>query len=319
MNWRDLLATDSSEERVLPWVGGRTLHGADRSWQIKGRLPREFGWYTFKTPTGRHATLMGREEAEPDPDYEEGRKTMTGYVAGGRMIPDDARVDPDPAKLAEQTEPVYLVERGLDRFTRAVAAWDGEGRLIYVRQEFPQGPEQEVLDAFLDRAPDIHSIPNVTPALDAAFRWETFEREAAEERERERLRLLEEERKRLEAEERRAALVEQMGDAAGRRAMARQDFGEAARSALALSGAELLDHREGYNQGEMLVRYLFRGRRLECACSKYTLRIIDAGVCLDDHMGTKGDTYFTLESLPGVIGQAIDEGVLVQWDVRGRG
>lgn len=232
------------------------------------------------------------------------------------MIPDDARVDPDPAKLVEQTEMVYLVERGLDRFTRAVAARDGEGRLIFVRQEFPQGPEQEVLDTFLDRGETVDDIADVTPALDAAFRWETFERVSAEERERERLRILEEERKQQERTERRREMAEKMGTAEGRRALARQDFGEAARAALGLSGAELLDYRESFNQGEMIVRYQFRGRRLECSVSKYTLRITDAGVCLDDHMGTKGDTWFTLESLPGVIGQAMDEGVLVQWDVR---
>ena len=45
-----------------------------------------------------------------------------------------------------------------------------------------------------------------------------------------------------------------------------------------------------------------------------TLRIVDAGICLEDHAtGEKGDTYFTLESPPGVVRQAIREGQLVVW------
>ena len=42
------------------------------------------------------------------------------------------------------------------------------------------------------------------------------------------------------------------------------------------------------------------------------MRIIDSGICLQDHnTGEKGDTYFTLESLPAVIRQADREGKLV--------
>ena len=84
-----------------------------------------------------------------------------------------------------------------------------------------------------------------------------------------------------------------------------------ARIALAISGAELLDHREGVHQGEMTIQYRFRNRRLECVCHRDTLRIIDAGVCLTDHRGETGDARFTLESLPPVIGQAMDERRLV--------
>ena len=42
-------------------------------------------------------------------------------------------------------------------------------------------------------------------------------------------------------------------------------------------------------------------------------RLLDAGVCLDNHRGTKGDTFFTLESLPAVIGEAIRGNKLVVW------
>jgi hypothetical protein len=40
--------------------------------------------------------------------------------------------------------------------------------------------------------------------------------------------------------------------------------------------------------------------------------VVDSGICLQDHRtGVKGDTRFTLESLPTVIGEAIRTGKLV--------
>ena len=58
------------------------------------------------------------------------------------------------------------------------------------------------------------------------------------------------------------------------------------------------------------MRFRLDDLRFECTCDRRTLRIIDAGVCLvDHHTGERGDDYFTLESLPGVIRQAEEEGV----------
>jgi hypothetical protein len=50
-------------------------------------------------------------------------------------------------------------------------------------------------------------------------------------------------------------------------------------------------------------------RRFECVCHASTLRIIESGICLIGHV--TGDTFFTLESLPGVIAEAIRDNVLV--------
>lgn len=307
MGWQDLLG--SGGERVLPWTGGRQVHSQDRTWSIKGRLPLEYGWYVFDTTSGRHACLKGREPVEMDLDYDQGMTLLRGYLVGDRFIPDDARVDPDPAKLIEQTEPVFCVELGLDRFTRAAVARDREGHLIYIRQEWPQGPEPAVLMAYQDRKDSVADIPDVTPALDLAFRWISYQRAAAEARAAELARLQAE-------EERRRRLVQQMGTAEGRREMAKVDFDTAARAALAIGGAELLDVRQGYNKHEKIVQYRFRHRRLECVCDARTMRIIDAGVCLDNHRGqadSKSDTLFTLESLPTVIDEVMDMGRLVVW------
>jgi hypothetical protein len=322
MGWQDLLAPTGPEEVTLPWAGGKKVHSLDRTWALKGRQPPEHGWYTFTVDGGRTARLKDREPLPAEPDFS--TKTLRGYVVGDRFIQDGAAVDPDPTKLIQQTEQVYCVEPGLERFTRAKVFRDREGRLIYLVQEWPEGPEIEVLEAYQDRKDSVTGITGVTPALDLAFRWISWGRERAEEARREAERLAEEERQRIAAEEARAAAeaeraerlqqaLRDAGTGAGRRNLARYDFEAAARAALALSGAELLDCRESAARGEMVVQYRYRHRRLECTCDRYSMRIIDAGVCLDDHRGTKGDTFFTLESLPTVIGEAMDTGQLVVW------
>jgi hypothetical protein len=310
MSWEDLL--DERSERVLPWFGFHTVHSADRTWTIKGPRPPEHGWYKFETGGGRFCKLIG--ETDPDLSYEDGQSVIRGYVVGDRFIPDGARVDPDPAKLIEQTVPVFCVEPGLDRFTRAVVVEDRAHQLVYLRQEFPIGPEAEALAAFQDRKENLDRIQGVTPALDLAFHWITRQREIAEERRRELERIrMEEEELRLKQELYDQAMQD-AGTAVGRRALAAHDFEAAAREALRVSGAELLDVRDSYNRGEKVVQYRFRHRRLECVVETENLRVVDAGVCLTDHAtGEKGDTYFTLESLPGVIGEAMDLGKLVVW------
>lgn len=310
MGWQDFLTPEGGDERALPWIGGRTVTDGARTWNIQGRTPNEHGWYTFKTSGGRKATLVG--PAEPDLSFEDTKPLVRGYLVGDRMIPDNARVDPNPDKLIEQTQPVFLVEPGLDRFTRATAVRVGDA-LIFLRLEFPDGPENEALAAYQDRKDTIGNITGVTPALDLAFRWITHQRLKAEERQREMERIRAEEEAKRVLEERRQQAMKDIGTGAGRRHLAEVDFDAAARAALRLSGAELLDTRQGYNRNHMIVQYRFRGRRLECEVDRKTLRIVDAGVCLDDHRGTKGDTYFTLESLPAVIGQAMDEHRLVVW------
>jgi hypothetical protein len=55
----------------------------------------------------------------------------------------------------------------------------------------------------------------------------------------------------------------------------------------------------------MVVRYEAGGERLECTCHRETMQIISAGICLTDHeTGEEGDSYFTLESIAGVVLQA---------------
>jgi len=335
MGWQDLLA--ATEERIMPWCGGRQVCYRDRVWNIKGKLPPEHGWYKFAIDGGREAVVLDRTMQEQDPGFENGHKTIRGYLVGDRLIPDQVRVDPDPTKLIAQTMPVYLVEIGLDRFTRAICyhipQLEGcssmrqefpqgpeakisplqRGVLIYKGQEFPQGPEAEVRDAYQDRLASVDHIPGVTPALDLAFRWMTLQRHLAEEREKGLIRIREEEAKKREAAERLAEARKNMGTGAGRRALAVQDFPAAAKAALAVSGAELLDARPSRTRGDWVVQYRFQARRLECVCDS-TMHIVDAGICLTDHdTGEKGDGLLTLESIPSVIKEALALGKLVVW------
>jgi len=311
MSWEDLL--EEGNEKVLPWYGYRKVHDANRTWTISGDLPPEHGWYLFRMEGGRKATLADDTPVELNPYWADHQPQLRGYLVGDRFIDDKSRVDPDPTKLIKQTARVFCVEPGLERFARATVVVDRLGNHVFIEQLFPQGQEAEVQMAYQDRQSRVDNIAGVTPALDLALRFASYQRELQEERRAELKRIREEERKQREKEERLQEAMRNAGTAAGRRVLATQDFETAAREALRVSGAELLDCRDSYNKGEKVVQYRFRDRRLECVVERDTLRIVDAGVCLDDHKGTKGDTFFTLESLPGVIGEAIDEDSLVVW------
>jgi hypothetical protein len=183
--------------------------------------------------------------------------------------------------------------------------------LIFHSREMPLGPEDDVLRAYEDRAESLDAIKYVTPGLDAAFRMASWQRVETERRRVELERLRVEEAAKRAAEERRQTLIKQLGDGAGRREMAKVDFEAAARAALAVGGAELLDWKHLRQRDEYVVKYRLDGRRFECVCD-VNMHVIDAGICLVDHRtGVKGDTRFTLESLPAVVRQAEREGVLV--------
>lgn len=307
MLWKDLLQTEE-QPLVAPWVGGRSLCTDARAFVIDGALPPEHGWHTFGF-TGRRARWIG-VAARGDLAL---RDRVRGYLVGDRLVPERVQVCPKLEELTRRLERVHLIEPGLDRFARVVAGrfYEG-GPLIFDAVELPLGPEADVLEAFLDGADSADHVPGVSPALDAVFRIEVWRRREAERRRREHAERLRLERVRQEQERMRREILETLGDAATRRAVASYDFAEAARAALALGGAEYLDHRPGYHADEMVVRFRYDGRRFECSCDRWTLRIIDAGICLVDHAtGERGDTWFTLESLPAVIRQADREGVLV--------
>ena len=300
MSWRDLLAT--REEHTLPWIGGRTLHGSARSFRLEGTLPEELGWHRFETGGSRTATWTGPSAL--DPAWAEGRDTVRGYLVGDRIIPDHIAIRPDIHAVFAQTEQVWLVEPGLDRFARVMAA-RSHGGLVYIQQEFPLGPESDVQCAYEDRTDDLDAIRGVPPALDLAFRWIRWRRLLQEERDRE-VDLW------AEIAQEEAAQARQVAEANAwietQRALAQDAthrFAARARDALHRSGSTLLDSRNGRTDREKVLLFRFQHRRYECVVDAATLRVIDSGICLEGH-----DDRFTLESLPGVIDEAVQTGQL---------
>lgn len=299
MGWQKLLHAYANEVITTPWLGGRQLRSSNRTWHLAGNLPAEHGWYKFNVLKG--ATVELRGEASPLPaciKYE-----VRGYLVGDRLVVDGSRVDPDPTNIVNCSERVHLLEVGLDRFARVVAGRIYEnGSLIYKEPDMPLTREDLVLRAYLDRLPSVDHIKHIPPALDAAFRMETFQRVQVEARRAllERKRLEEEEKLRKEAL--RKELFEKSGDGAGRRNLARQDFDGAAKAALEVGAAEFLDSKV-LRRNERAVKFRLDGRRFECTCDG-NLQIISAGICLTED-GISGDTWLTLESLPSVIREAI--------------
>lgn len=303
MSWRDLLQT-GDDRVVLPWTGGRRLPSPTTEYLVESRLPREHGWNEFRV-VARKATLVGPAAASPGSLA----SRVTGYLVGDRIVADGARVDPAVEAVLSSSETVFLIDPGLARFARVAAGRVRPGApLVFVQEEMPLGPESDVLAAFQDRASSVSGIKGVTPALDASFRLETWQRSEADRRRAEVVATRAAELARLAEEERKAELLERLSDGAGRRQMAAVDFGQAANAALSVTGAEYLDHRASANRGEMVVTFRLDGQRFECVADARTLRIIDSGICLVDHRtGDRGDTRFTLESLPDVIRQAVAE------------
>lgn len=296
MGWKDLLQKE--DERVTaPWLGGRSLRLRSRHWKITGTLPVEHGWYVWHLQ-GRKAELVG------DAELDEDGASQLGYLVGDLFVSDGEGGEvKDPKELMGRFERVRLLEP-LDHFERVSVRrfWD-DGPLIFAGQGFPLGPESDVLSAFLDRKASVDNIPEVAPALDLCFRMKVWHREWIEVKR-------EEERLRREKEDRIKRIRERLGDGALRREVAKEDFEAAARAALAVGGAEYIEHRKMPRKDEYAVRYRLDGERYECICD-VTLHIIDAGICLDDHRGTKGDTFFTLESMPVVCRAAMAEGAAI--------
>ncbi|HZI10342.1 MAG TPA: hypothetical protein VE153_08080 [Myxococcus sp.] len=89
-----------------------------------------------------------------------------------------------------------------------------------------------------------------------------------------------------------------------RRRGGREDAIERVERVLASAGARLKDARRLANN-QLEVTYAFMGERFISIVDGDSLRVRDAGVCL-----AGADSEVTLESLPSVIREAIDEGVL---------
>lgn len=288
----------------MPWIGGQKVisHGM-RAFRLTEN-PTHHGWWKFEVKSTRATPLEELEYSGWD-SPPTGAHRWVGYIVGNRIIHDDLMHVSDPEMLWNTGILLNLVPGNLDLFSRAEVFFHGT-EYVYFEQQWGSEVDDLVREAFEDRAESISHIKGVSPALETAFRFETWRREKVEER---RAKAVEEARR----QEARRRMQELMGTGEGRRELARTDFEAAAKAALEVSGAELLSVRKSYTDREFVVRYRFMDRRLECTVDD-SLQVVDAGVCLtDERTGEQGDGYFTLESLPAVISEATRINRLVVW------
>jgi len=332
--WKEFIAP--AKVLLLPWFGGADLFSADgQRWGIQGKRPPELGFWRFICGAARSAIWV--EADEPEENYQSSLSKLVtgpndvirGYCIGDRLLREPLStftgIQPTTFRdlVLTTTEKLYFVPVGLTRFEYVSARrWPGHKTdtywVFYKEEESPCGKERQANELFQDGVPTIHAVPGVTPALTFAFSL-LRRQQADEEAERNRIAKAREEA-RLKAEREaqlvvlRAEAEKITGTGEARRALAAVDFRAAAKAALLVGGAELLDVRPHTVKGEMVVAYRCEGHRLGCIVDTQ-LRIVSAGICLTDHdTDETGDELLTLESLPAVVKEAVRGRKLVIWN-----
>ena len=296
-----------TEERVLAYLGGSVVVAEDRGLRVAA--PVAPGWWRFSV-AGRNATPVARVEAPED--VLAGLAPVAGHWSGLRLV-----------HGAAEAECLHLgPEDELPRFAACRARRWYSGDLVFERLELEGDAEETARRAFEDRAP-LAGAKGVPGALRAAFAFAVVAEVSAREgvpaaplEVRARLNevaeggwpaaaaLLERLRREREAA---AALVRRRAVAASvpLRPAPPQDALERATAALAGSGAVLLDGRR-LGDGLLEVTYRFMGERFRAVVQAASLQVVDAGICLSGH-----DAELTLDSLPSVIREGAEDGVLV--------
>jgi hypothetical protein len=333
----------AKSELVLPYFGGTRVDAPDRRLRVTGEhepgqrmrptggdlVP---GWYRFRVD-GRRAVPL--EPAAPG-DLSD-RPVVRGHWAEGWLFStgrDASRVafspDDEPSPLARCTGRRWY-----------------SGDLLFDTLDFEDDAELGARDA-LERGQTIGELRGAVPSLRAAFGFAVAaavgrelripvsprevtgkalaiadggrdaareilhaiadeRRRYAEERERELRRIREAEaaaeRIRTEAAESRARR-EKLRDMGVMTRERSSDARERADSALDSAGARMLGCRR--MAGDLLdVRFELDGQRFSSIVHAETLQVIDAGICL-----AGADRVLTLDSLPSVIREAIEEDIL---------
>lgn len=284
------------DSTTYPWTGQGIIRSSGRTLRLVGKRPPSHGWHTF-TLTGRKETSWtGSSDLDPESFFSK-KLLSDGFLVEGFFVREDARgvFRPDVAP-----DPIYLVEMGLDLFSKVRAGTWEDGRLIFVSSGFPHPAADEVRDVY-HRQGDLKGISGVPSGLTLAFKLACH--------------LREEEKRKVEEEEKRAKVAAERAaiDAIrARRTTAMVDFRKVVVVALAESESVLVSIRDSYVPEEAVVRFVCDGDTYECVVKRNNLQVVDSGICLTDHdTGRKDDALLTLESLPSVIREAKREGLLV--------
>lgn len=293
-----------AETMVLPYLGGQYVDAPDRRLRATGATAT--GYWRFEV-SGRTATAV--EPAGP-PDLGD-LPTVRGYWVAGYLVGD--RAIAHRLAMGPDTDPL--------RFAPVIARrWPG-GALLFDTEDFETGVEDQVRKVFEQGAGNgsLNAVSGVPAALRAAFgyavmlrvatalgvpvrpvqlRWHIGELVAMGDVAARRILTSAQARRAAEpdhVEEWRARRT----DARLRPASARDRVLDRAEAALYGAGALLRDSR--WLSGDLLeVRYDFMDDRFVSVVDGETLRVIDAGICL-----AGADERLTLESLPGVIAEAV--------------
>ncbi|QSQ17853.1 hypothetical protein [Myxococcus landrumensis] len=319
MDYRKFLG--KTESVVLPYLGSGTVDTATR--RLRVTTPVTPGWWRFEL-RGRDATA--REPAGPE--GLDGLPRVRGFLWGTRLVREGAVAE--PLELMPEEQPPVLAPVSARR-------WH-DGTLLFDSVEF-EGEAEDLARRAMEAGQPLSSVKGVSAPLRAAFGYVLLEaasramgiwfvpaetrtrvlgiaergRAEAEECLRTLLREREAHQRALavrQEHERHAALVVEARDRVKRehlqhRPQTRRGDLSRAEAALHRAGARLLNHRQlGGNQLE--VTYSFMEERFISIVDADSLQVVDAGLCL-----AGADSAVTLESLPSVIREAIDTGVLV--------
>jgi hypothetical protein len=320
MDYRRFLG--KKETRVLPFFGGHRLDAPDRRLRLDAP-PEKPGFYRFEIE-GRSARVL--EAAEPEfgelPKVRGHLQNATLFVTG-----------------APPEEPSFLPEGEPEPFTPCVARRWTTGEVVFESFEF-DGDAEVAARLALEEDRTLAGEKGTPPSLRAAFGWAVLGRvsrrlgvtcsaveawralgtvadEGAPAAERLLIEIAERRRdgRIVIRDGARARLVDVGRIVAGARdradAAVRDSPEDRAEAALEKAGARMLAVRR-LETGMLEVTFRYANQRFVTLADPRTLRVIDAGICLVDHMdGHRGDEELTLESLPSVIREAIDLGALV--------
>jgi hypothetical protein len=307
-----------TETLVLPHFGGVFVEARGR--RLRLDAPLDPGWWQLEIK-GRKATAIG--PADTESSALENLPIVRGHALGDRLVRNGAVAEPIFFLPADQPAPFAPLR---------ARTWP-TGQLLFEAVDFEGEAEETVRRALEDQRP-IHDVRGISATLRAAYGFavaldvarrlqvpispaeiagrivefaeradgraiaETMIRGIAREREEEFR--ASQERRRMQTVRGRAEKI-----AEERAARGGVDAEERADAALSGAGASLLNSRS-LSGGRLEVTYRLRGERFITIVERDTLRVVDAGVCL-----AGADQMVTLESLPGVILQAIAESRLV--------
>jgi len=314
-----------TEELVLPYLGGPHVFGKDRRLRVDGERPA-LGFHRFEV-RGRNARALGAAEAPVLDDLPRAR----GHLVEGWLVVDGGF---ERVGLLPEDEPPALA------ITRA-RRWHS-GDFVFESLDF-DGDVEEDARLRLERGEPLgdrgipltlrraHGIalafrasrqtgtpvslrevaPHATGIADgghdaARALLERLARERLEAAAQTRLRALQEEAARRVGRDDRAAPFPRARTTSRRAAgMGTDDAVRRAEGALDAAHAVLLATRS-LAEGQLQVTFQFMGERFVTVVDALSLQVLDAGVCLDGE-----DRLVTLESLPGVLREAIDTDRLV--------